>query len=230
MCYNISIKSYPMEMEDLFRARFEDSDEFVPYYHVSAFARPRIPVITNENPEVIQLLRWGFVPRWVKDEKQAAEISQKTLNARAETLFEKPSFREAIVQRRCLIPVNGFFEWKHENGKKYPYFIRLKDAPLFTLGGIWDEWINKGTGEIIKSFSIITTEANSMMAQIHNTKMRMPLILSRDSGMTWLKNSLKAPEIRDLMKPFDEKKMEAYTVSIHQPNSNTPASIEKHQY
>lgn len=184
-----------------------------PKYYVSGFDFPKMPVLTNAEPDRLQVLAWGLIPSWVKTSAQAAEIRSKTLNARAETALEKPSFRQAIRQRRCLVPADGFYEWRTFNGKKYPYYISLKGRAVFSFAGIWAEWVDSATGEILKTYSILTTEANPLMAKIHNTKKRMPVILPRDEERTWLQDGLSAAELQALMKPFPAELMEAYTIS-----------------
>ncbi len=149
-------------------------------------------------------MEWGLVPFWVKSAEQAGDIANKTLNAKAETIFQLPSFRAAILKRRCIIPVNGFYEWRHFGKKTYPYFIYPKDRSYFCLAGIWEEWTDRETGEIKKTCSIITTAANPLMEQIHNTKMRMSLILNVTDAKRWISPDLKKPDIEILMKPFGQ--------------------------
>lgn len=179
-------------------------------YRISVFTWPECPVVTAD--EEIQLYRWGLVPHWVKSREDAGKIKLKTFNARADTLFEKPSYRESARSRRCLIPSTGFFEWRHEGGRKTPYFIRLKDEPLFSLAGIYDWWKDPATGEWIPSFSMITTEANPLLAYIHNSAERMPAILSREEEAAWLDPAATRKDVEALLRPFDESQMEAYAV------------------
>ena len=157
-----------------------------------------------------------------------------TLNAKAETIFEKPAFRSSIKENRCLVLVDGFYEWKHVGKYKYPHFIRLKNKEPFALGGIYNDWVSNETGEIIKTFSIITTEANSLMAEIHNSKKRMPLILSRGEEKKWIEPDLSETNIKSLLKPFNVDEMEAYTISklITQRNAdnNIPEVMEHYPY
>ena len=169
--------------------------------------------VSNLSPDEFSLFIWGLIPSHIKNEQQAKEIREYTLNARSETIFEKPSFKESIRERRCLIAVTGFFEWMEFKSKKYPHYIFLKDEEQFALGGIWDEWTNSETGEKTNSFSIVTTEANPMMEKIHNSKMRMPLILGQNEREEWIRSDLKENDIVELMKPFDENKMDAFTIS-----------------
>ena len=151
---------------------------------LNGFSFPETPVIFDIDPEKVVLAEWGLVPEWSKNK----EIQKYTLNARIETLIEKPSFKNS-VNKRCLIPVTNFYEWKwlDEKGKqKQQYHISLKDHDYFFLGGIYSQWVNTSTREIVTTYSQITTEANPLMAEIHNTKKRMPVILSNQTGKNWL--------------------------------------------
>ncbi|MBS4014349.1 MAG: SOS response-associated peptidase [Bacteroidetes bacterium] len=210
----------------------EDTARELPlYYFVSGFSFPELPVITAEN---ISLFQWGLIPSWAKDEQYASKIRTQTLNAVGETVFEKPSFRNAVRKHRGLLPVNGFFEWKDVNKVKYPYFISLKEKDIFSLGCIYDTWIDKTTGETKQTFSIITTPANNLLSEIHNTKKRMPLIIHQQDEAQWIDSSLSEKKIAGLTKPFPDKEMKAHTVSreINNPknNRNLPFAIEAIAY
>ncbi len=172
---------------------------------VNGFKYPEMPVISNGK---LELMNWGLIPFWAKDE----EIKKYTLNARAETVFEKPSFKGSIKSKRCIVPATGYFEWKHTDNKKQPYFIHLKNQDAFSFAGIWDTWTNKITGEIIKSYSIITTSANPLLAEIHNTKKRMPVVLTKDMEFEWLNNKLSPEDIRGFFVPLGEEHFEAYPI------------------
>jgi len=191
-------------------------------------------VITTENHTVIQFFQWGLIPFWVKDTHSADKIRLRTLNARAETIFEKPAFRLSIKDKRCLVLVDGFYEWREVGKKKYPYYIRLANDSAFTLAGIWDMWINNNTGQPINTFSIITTRANSLMEVIHNTRKRMPVILKQEDEKIWLNNDLEPERITALLTPYDENEMEAYTVSklisSRKINTNVPEVIKRYEY
>jgi putative SOS response-associated peptidase YedK len=182
---------------------------------VSGFTHPALPVVTSEG---LELYDWGLIPSWVKDEPTANDIRTKTLNAMGETVFEKPSFRRSIASRRCLFPVSGFYEWREFKGVKYPYYIQLAEADYFSLGALYDTWIHPQTAEVKNTFSIITTPANPLMEKIHNLKKRMPLILSPDDEMKWLDPTLKPDQIKDLIKPYPQEMMTAYTISRHANN------------
>ncbi len=197
--------------------------EFPTYYFVSGFSHPTLPIITKNG---IELADWGLIPFWIKDENAATDIRTKTLNAISDTVFEKPSFKKAIQSQRCLLPINGFYEWRDFNKTKYPYLIQLKDKSIFSLGCIYDIWVDQATGEIRKTFSILTTTANPLMEKIHNLKKRMPLIIHEDDERMWIDDSLKTEEIKKMIQPFDESAMTAYTISRDVNNSRFDRNVE----
>jgi putative SOS response-associated peptidase YedK len=162
-----------------------------------------LAVISTEEPEMLSFYRWGLIPFWAKD----PSIGNKLINARAETIIEKPSFKKAFRSRRCLILSDGFFEWD-KSSEKQPYRIILQDCAPFSMAGIWDEWKNP-EGEMIHSFSIITTRANSLIEKIHD---RMPVILKREDEKKWL-GSPYEKELLDLLLPFPSDQMKTYPVS-----------------
>ncbi len=223
MCYDISVYVSPERLGeelsnlDLF---VTDTEVFETHYHISAHrsASPHIPVITASKPEKIQSFLWGLLPPWMKEYDDSWR--RKMANAKAETLLEKRSYKSSALKRHCVILATGFFEWRHIDGKAYPYFIRLKGQELFGIAGIWE--YNRNLD--MPSVSLITTEANPMMAKIHNKKERMPVILDSEGIKKWIGvNPSKDASPKDLedlfyqqaeaLFPFDEKKMEAHTVS-----------------
>ena len=149
----------------------------------------------------------------VKDEKQANKIKRRALNARVDTLFQKPSFREPIQSKRCLVPSTGYFEWRHEGNKKIPYYIYVKDEPIFSMAGIYDSWLDKSTGEVTSTFSTITTEANPLTDYIHKTKHRMPAILRQADEERWLDPKLGKSDIEQLLLPFPTDQIDAYVIN-----------------
>jgi putative SOS response-associated peptidase YedK len=174
-----------------------------------------IPVISNQEPGKLNLFRWGLIPVWAKDKK----IGNSLINARAETVNEKPAFRNSFRRKRCLVPADGFYEWKRTAAKqKTPYRIMMKDRSLFAMAGIWDSWKDK-EGEIIHSFSIITTTPNDLMRDIHD---RMPVILDRKDEKTWLHENDQDVLIQ-LLKPFPAELMKAHPVStlVNSPANDT---------
>jgi putative SOS response-associated peptidase YedK len=150
-------------------------------------------------------LRWGLVPSWSKD----LSIGYKLLNARSETVAEKPSFRSAFKHRRCLIPASGFYEWQKIGSRKQPHFIRPRDGDLFSFAGLWESWNDK-EGEVVESCTILTTEANELMRPLHD---RMPVILDSSSEGTWLDPTASPDALRSLFTPYASERMEAYSVN-----------------
>jgi putative SOS response-associated peptidase YedK len=165
-----------------------------------------------------------LIPLWVKDEDGALKIREQTLNAKAETVTVKPSFRHSIKAKRCLVLVDGFYEWQHLKNQTYPYYIHLKDNQLFAFAGIWDAWTNKETKETLKTFSIITAQANPLLSLIHNTKKRMPVILRPEDERRWL-SDISVEEAMSLLTPYDEKAMEAHTVSKLITTRGVPTNV-----
>jgi len=213
MCFNVSLSKDPDFLQRRFNAKFLDPDTFEPMYHSPAFSTPKHPVISNERKDTIQLFDWGLIPHRVKDSKSADDIRFKTFNARSETVFEKPSFRSSIRKRRCLILVDGFFEYHHFKSSKYPYYIYLKDEDAFAFAGIWERWSDPESGEVRNTFSIVTTKANPLLERIHNSKKRMPVILKRDYEARWLDDELDMEEVKRMLVAFDENEIGAHTVS-----------------
>ncbi|UCG70270.1 MAG: SOS response-associated peptidase [Thermoplasmata archaeon] len=234
MCFDISYALKSDRIEERFKAKFEKPESYKPAYHVSAFSIPEVPVITNEKEKSIQMMKWGLIPFWVKDEEKALQIRTKTFNARAETLFEKPSFRQSIKNKRCLVIADGFFEWREVGGKNYPYYIRMADKSPFAMAGIWDTWRNKEEDEKINTFSVITTRANPLLEKIHNKKKRMPALLRSEDEKRWLSPNLSREDINTLLDPIDDSILEAYTVSkmisYRKGNTNVPEVLEKFEY
>ncbi len=235
MCYNIQVLEKRAEkMSKRYNAQFPQGDLFKHVYHVSAFLHPHWPVVTQRAERTINFYTWGLIPHWAKTKEDAAKISLMTPNCVAVTAFQKPSFRNAIARNRCLVPVTGFFEWHTIGKKKFPFYIFLKSKEVFSLAGIYDHWTDKETGEIISSFSILTTVANPLLSKIHNSKKRMPLILPLEKELDWIKPNLSKEEVTSFMKPFDESLMEAYSITkritSRTENNNVPEVMEQFQY
>lgn len=176
-----------------------------PRYNVAPMQQVMAVVHDGEKNRLGEL-RWGLVPSWAKDDKFAG----KMINARAETLLSKPSFKNLIYRKRCIIPADGFYEWKKKAEGKQPMRIVLKDQSIFSLAALYDTWISPN-GEKISTCTIITTEPNRLVADIHD---RMPVILHEEDEETWLnRNNQNAEQLMSLLKPFPAENMEAYPVS-----------------
>ncbi|WP_460923032.1 SOS response-associated peptidase [Pontibacter brevis] len=188
--------------------------------HYNAAPTQNLPVVTNTEPDIIQFFSWGLQPFWAKDSKSI----KRSINARAETLTEKPSFRSLLKSKRCLVPADGFFEWQVTPHGKVPHRILLKDEATFSFAGLWDEWTDKSTGEILHTYAIITTDANDLVKPIHD---RMPVILSPEAEELWLDEHETQEDLLSLLKPFDAELMKAYAVStlVNSPMNNVPEVI-----
>ena len=193
----------------------------IPVHHVQAFAHPDIPVITNADPGRIQFFHWGLIPFWVKDVETANKLSKRTINARGEEMFEKPSFRSSAKSRRCLVVVDGFYEHHWKGGKSYPFFIRLKGDEPFSLAGLWDTWKQDSAGISRNSVTIVTCKANRVMSLIHNNpkgshEPRMPLIIPAELEADWNtaeSDELAVKRIREMVQPYDPDELEAHPVN-----------------
>jgi putative SOS response-associated peptidase YedK len=220
MCGRISISTPPSHLKDEFQEvqRQDVLDDLdTPRYNIGPTFK--LPAIRSaEGNDEWALLRWGLIPPWAKDEK----IGYRTINARAETVAEKPAFRSAYRHRRCLLPVTGFYEWQKTPGGKQPHHIHLKDEELFTLAGLWEEWTSP-EGEIVESCTVLTTDANQMLSALHD---RMPVIVDRPEHEVWLHGS--TDEARHVLRPFDADRMVAHPVSTYVSNvrNQGPECIE----
>lgn len=205
------------------------------YNQISGFAHPEIFILSEEN---VELAEWGLIPSWVKDEKSAKEIANKTLNARGETIFEKPSFKASALSKRCIVFVDGFYENHHFNKKTYPYFIQRRDNKMMPLAGLYETWENPLTSGKKTTFSIVTCKANTMMAEIHNNpklnEPRMPLIIGDESIENWINEEVEISDhssISRLIRPADEKKLISHTVRrFRRDNLNSENSSEEFHY
>jgi putative SOS response-associated peptidase YedK len=187
MCFHAKQSKTAAQLKNRFKVRFDKEIEYEPSEVLNGFTYPKLPVITNKDASNIQLFNWGLIPSWAKD----VSIRKNTMNARMETIAEKPSFRNS-VRNRCLVLVDGFYEWQwlDEKGKKkQKYELTMQDNEAFAMAGLWNEWVDKETGEVVPTFTILTTEADELMAHIHNSKKRMPVILSANEEMQWLKGA-----------------------------------------
>jgi len=189
-----------------------------PRYNIA----PSQPIAAVRTPHTgagreLALLRWGLIPSWSKD----PAIGNRLINARAETVQEKPSFRNAFRRHRCLIPTNGFYEWQRQERGKQPYFVRMRDERIFAFAGLWDRWESPDDG-VIATCAILTTAANAVLAAIHG---RMPVILPQAEYARWLDPALKDPDsLSPLLVPFPPEEMLAIPVS---PRVNAPSTDDE---
>jgi len=210
MCYYTDQTSAKKNLEKRFEAQALFEASLLPSGKQSGFSHPSLPIITQAKPGLIQLISWGLIPAWATAE-QALTLPNQTLNAKSETIFEKASFEPSVLRQRCLVLVDGFFEWQTCGKEKIEYRIELSDPGPFALAGIYAIWMDPVTRELNPSFSILTTAANPLMEEIHNTKKRMPVILSPEAEKSWI-SPMPSDEIKGFLKPFDEEYMRANPV------------------
>lgn len=180
-----------------------------------------LPIIRDVAPHDLILGRWGLIPPWCRDPAGLPKLS----NARSDGVASKPSFRAAFKSRRCLIPADGFYEWRGPKGAKIPYRITLKDGKLFTFAGLWEEWQGAGLEQPVITFTLITTEPNELMAHIHD---RMPVILPPEKREEWLSKDTPPEKLQTLLVPFPSAQMRAYPVSkkVNVPKIDDPSLLE----
>jgi putative SOS response-associated peptidase YedK len=217
MCGRYRLSRRRQLVEEYFGAASEEY-EWGPRYNVAP-SQP-VPVIRQDAREPARRLskmRWGLVPSWSTD----PSIGYKTINARSETVATTPSFREPFKSQRCLIPADGFYEWKREGKTKQPYCFEVNGGELFAFAGLWDKWINL-QGEVIESCTILTTTPNTLLADFHD---RMPVILSPDNYDLWLGPAFRnTASVSEVLLPFDSAMMRCYPVStrVNQVQNDDP--------
>jgi putative SOS response-associated peptidase YedK len=225
VCGRFTLTADPDELRRVFSGlnlpqAITDTQNITPRYNIAP-TQP-VMVIANDGRDRFDHYLWGLIPSWAKD----PEIGNRMINARAETLAEKPAFRSAFRRRRCLIPASGFYEWKQEAGRKgkTPMYIKLKSGESFAFAGLWESW-NSPDGSNILSCTIITTTPNELMQSIHN---RMPVILPPEAYGLWLTpRDLPAAQLQPLLKPYPAEEMTAYPVStlVNSPVNDVPECI-----
>ena len=210
MCGRYQIVTDAQALYDAFEVEAELSGAPLMRYNVAP-ATDQLVILSEGGRRVARWHHWGLIPHWAKDRA----IGYKTINARGESVATKPAFRAALRQRRCLVPATGFYEWKVEHGGKQPYLIGLRGGGLIAFAGLWERWAAP-EGEV-RSFSIITTEPNELMARIHD---RMPAIVSREHHACWLAPALQDPaEIQTMIASYPAGEMQALPVGRQINNS-----------
>ncbi|PTM05118.1 MAG: SOS response-associated peptidase [Bacteroidetes bacterium] len=192
-----------------------------PVFHANGYDHPALPIVLEEEEKKeVKLFQWGLVPQWTKNLEQAQQVWNRTLNARSETIFEKPAYREAAEKRRCLVVLDGFYEHHHKGSRTFPYYIQMANKEPMIMAGIYERWLNPEDQNSLFTFSIVTTQANSLLQKIHNNpkmkEARIPLILSREKQELWLS---KLSPVRDkktfaeIFKPIASEELIAHTVA-----------------
>ena len=200
-----------------------DESYLAPTYNAAPQSpQPVVRLDEETGRRELAVLRWGLVPFWSKD----AKIGFSTINAKAETVATSAAFRESMKRRRCLVPAEWFYEWQKIDAKtKQPFAIGLKDEPMFAFAGLWDRWKDRQTGQILETFTIITTDPNELMEPLHN---RMPVIIDAKDYGRWLEPGDPAQLPTDLLRPYDADKMKAWKVNARVGNvrNNDPDCVE----
>ena len=217
MCGRYTLKTPVSVLAERFE--IEDSPSSItPSYNIAP-TQQVATVLAENGKRKLEMLHWGLIPSWAKD----PEVGNRMINARAETIAEKPSYRKAFQERRCLVLADGFYEWQKTDNGKQPFYIRMQDESPFAFAGLWESWRN---GREIRSCTIITTAPNELAAPIHN---RMPVILDPEDYEMWLDPDFDERDpLTSLLKPYPADVMEAYPVSrrVNKPSNNEPGVIE----
>ena len=220
MCGRYTLTASPEVIAEQFD--LQEPPLFQPRYNIAPTQQVAVIRLTPESARrQLDMLRWGLIPAWAKDPK----IGNQMINAKAETVATKPSFRSAFRKRRCLIPASGFYEWQQEGRQKQPMFIRLQDRRPFAFAGLWERW-QPPEGEPVESCAIITTDPNEFIQKIHN---RMPVILAPQNYEVWLDPAVQETDtLHALLKPYPAENMEAYPISkmVNNPRFDSPQCVE----
>ena len=219
MCGRFTLTVYPGQLQEAFP--WVEFPEDISLRYNIAPSQP-VAVVPNDGLNRVDFFNWGLIPFWAKDPK----IGNRMINARAETLAEKPSFRGSFKYKRCLVLADGFYEWRKEPGTKTktPMYLRMKNHKPFAFAGLWDNW-HSSDGSEIRTFTIITTEPNTLVKEIHN---RMPVILSQNVYSDWLQEGENDPSLlKSFLQPYPAEEMEAYPVSryVNSPQIDSPECI-----
>lgn len=222
MCGRFTLTSPTQEIASQFG--IEHLAPVEPRYNIAPTQGVGVVRIADDlfSPPVWLLCHWGLIPPWAKDSKTAARL----INARAETVDEKPTFRRAFKSRRCLIPANGFYEWRREGKRKQPYYIQLKGGGLFAFAGLWESWQDKESGKVIPSCTILTTEANALVKPLHD---RMPVIMPPEDYGEWLDPKQEDREpLKALLKVYPPQAMTAHPVglAVNSPRNEGPGLVD----
>ncbi len=180
-------------------------------------------VVEDGGERRLLLLRWGLVPSWARD----LRVGNRMINARAETASQKPAFRSAFRARRCLVPADGFFEWRRRGKQRQPHYIQMRDGRPFAFAGLWERWVDPETGQVVESCTLLTTTPNELVETIHD---RMPVILQPGDYDRWLDPQVNDPaQLEPLLRPFPADEMTAFPVStrVNSPRNDDPACISR---
>ena len=222
MCGRFTNWANPEQIGGEFKVGKKNPDLYRARYNIAPTQMIEV-VFAPENERLLSELKWGLVPSWAKD----PDIGNRMINARAETLTEKPSFRDAFKKRRCIIPASGFYEWRKKgSGAKQPFYFYLREKEVFGFAGLWEEWVDKRTGDVLETCTIITTAANDVLKPVHD---RMPVILKAADYDQWLDSKENNTErLQKLLAPYPADEMSSHAVGtgVNIPESDSAELIE----
>lgn len=228
MCYKVGTRKIT-KLNEILEPKGIKVNSYTQYFAADGFDRPLLPVLSNDSPKEVKTARWKLIPYWIKTESDANSYAN-TLNAKCETIFEVKTYAPYIQKNRCLLLIDGFFEPNHpRKGVTVPYYISSADDnwPL-ALGCTYADWVNTETGEVTRTFSVITTPPNALLSEIHNEGQRMPLIVEPEKWEQWL-SPMAQQEIKAMMTPLPDGLLKAHPVSglVYKKgvNSNVPEAI-----
>lgn len=215
MCFNVKMTADSLKLENRYGVKAQLAFDGAGEGMIKGFDHPSMAVLNSNG---LSRARWGLIPAWTADRSAALQIQNQTLNAKVETVFDKPSFSRAIHKGRCIVPVQSFYEWQHQGRHKIPFEILATQDEFLSLAGICETWISPQTQTPVHSFSILTCAANELMSTIHNTKKRMPLIIAPDQIDPWLSPDLSLEQIQQLMQPYPDHWLRAQCLQTLGPS------------
>ena len=215
MCGRYRLSRRKQVVEEYFESP-SDEEDWTPRYNIAP-TQPVAAIRQAGQSRILSIMRWGLVPSWASD----ISIGARLINGRSETVLEKPAFRDSFRLRRCLVPADGFYEWKKAGKARHPFHFVMKDSSLFAFAGVWDRW-RSPTGQVVESCSILTTAPNELLDGVHD---RMPVILPQRHYQTWLTApATEVQRLAELLVPFDASVMQRYPVSslVNKPENDVP--------
>jgi len=222
MCGRYFRRSDKQQIAEAFHLGLPTTFEILPSFNIAPQTFQPVVRLSSETGErELASMRWGLIPFWARESK----VAYNTINAKAETLSTSPAFREALKRRRCVIPLDGFYEWQPISPKeKQPFAVGLKGGRMFGVAGLWDQWKDRSTGHSLETFTIITTDPNPLMEPFHN---RMPVIMKPVDYERWMAPADPARLPVDLLRPYPEEEMEAWKVAkaVGNVRNNNPELI-----
>lgn len=217
MCYHKQDKALKGALEAHYDALLRDIS-YEPTYYENAFDFKASPILTLERPKELIGYHWGLIPWWTKSLEEGVRLRTQTLNCISEEMYEKSSFRDSAKEnKRCLIPCTGFFEWRWDNvdkpKNKIPYFIHAAYQEIFSIGGLYSLWTDKKSDKEIQTYTVLTTKSNPFMSQIHNSKLRQPVLIKKEFEKDWLNPNLTEKDVLELCNSMPEDFLVAHTIS-----------------